>query len=74
VDVALIRLLLSNNYIPVIICFASDQSGVGYNINADMVVVMANGMAKNEVIKNKQSKDYEVFKDNLENMMIHLAQ
>jgi glutamate N-acetyltransferase/amino-acid N-acetyltransferase len=40
----------------------------------DMVVVMANGMAKNELIKNKKSKDYKVFKENLENMMIHLAQ
>jgi glutamate N-acetyltransferase / amino-acid N-acetyltransferase len=40
----------------------------------DMVVVLANGMAKNEVLKNKRSKDYHVFKNNLELMMIHLAQ
>jgi glutamate N-acetyltransferase / amino-acid N-acetyltransferase len=40
----------------------------------DMVVVLANGMAKNEVLKNRRRKDYHVFKNNLELMMIHLAQ
>jgi glutamate N-acetyltransferase / amino-acid N-acetyltransferase len=40
----------------------------------DMVVVMANGLAKNEILKSRRSKDYKIFKNNLESMMIHLAQ
>jgi acetylglutamate kinase len=36
VDTSLIRLLIDHDYIPVIICLASDASGVGFNINADM--------------------------------------
>lgn len=36
VDPALIKLLLQNDYIPVITCLASDKSGTDYNINADM--------------------------------------
>lgn len=40
----------------------------------DMVVVMANGLAKNDPIKSRRSKDYKVFRENLEELMIHLAQ
>jgi acetylglutamate kinase len=36
VDTSLIRLLIDHDYIPVITCLASDASGVGFNINADM--------------------------------------
>jgi acetylglutamate kinase len=36
VDPAFIRLLLNENFIPVISCLASDASGMPYNINADM--------------------------------------
>lgn len=36
VDPSLIRLLLQNDYIPVVTCLAADKSGTGYNINADM--------------------------------------
>lgn len=36
VDPGIIRLLIKNDYIPVITCLAADKSGVGYNINADM--------------------------------------
>lgn len=40
----------------------------------DMVVVLANGLAKNDTIKSRRSQDYKVFRQNLEEMMIHLAQ
>lgn len=36
VNPELIRLLLDNDFIPVITCLASDQSGNDYNINGDM--------------------------------------
>lgn len=36
VDTTLIKLLLSNNFIPVVTCLASDEQGVSYNINGDM--------------------------------------
>jgi glutamate N-acetyltransferase/amino-acid N-acetyltransferase len=39
----------------------------------DMVLVLANGKAQNELIKSKRDKTYKIFKDNLENMMVHLA-
>ncbi|HZK95189.1 MAG TPA: bifunctional glutamate N-acetyltransferase/amino-acid acetyltransferase ArgJ [Prolixibacteraceae bacterium] len=39
----------------------------------DMVVVLANGMAQNDIIKSKKDKGYAVFKKYLEEMMIHLA-
>jgi acetylglutamate kinase len=37
VDPLLINLMLSNGYIPVIACIASDTAGNDYNINADML-------------------------------------
>ncbi|MFN2373435.1 MAG: acetylglutamate kinase [Cyclonatronaceae bacterium] len=37
VDPLLINLMLSNGYIPVIACIASDAAGNDYNINADML-------------------------------------
>ena len=40
----------------------------------DMVVVLANGLAQNEIIKSKRDKGYAIFKKHLEEMMIHLAQ
>ena len=40
----------------------------------DMVVVMANGMAGNEEIQSEDSPEYTIFKEHLEEMMIHLAQ
>lgn len=36
VDTTLIHLLLENNFIPVITCFAADENGLGYNINGDI--------------------------------------
>jgi acetylglutamate kinase len=36
VEPGLLRLLLDNDYIPVITCLASDMGGEDYNINADM--------------------------------------
>ena len=39
----------------------------------DMVVVLANGMAENEEIKSKNDPGYAVFRENLEETMIHLA-
>jgi glutamate N-acetyltransferase/amino-acid N-acetyltransferase len=39
----------------------------------DMVGVMCNGMAGNEVIKSKKDKGYKVFREKLEELMIHLA-
>jgi acetylglutamate kinase len=36
VDPTLIRLLLDNDFIPVLTCIASDQEGIDYNINGDM--------------------------------------
>ncbi len=39
----------------------------------DMVIVMANGLAQNKTIQSKKDKDYKVFKDKLDEMMIHLA-
>ncbi len=36
VNPELIRLLLDNDFIPVITCLASDEAGTDYNINADM--------------------------------------
>ena len=40
----------------------------------DMVVVLANGLAQNSLIKSPKEKGYKVFKKNLDKMMIHLAQ
>ena len=39
----------------------------------DMVVVLANGKAKNEEFKTKNDKGFDEFKKNLEEMMMHLA-
>ena len=39
----------------------------------DMVVVLANDLAQNEIIKSKKDKGYTIFKKQLEEMMIHLA-
>ncbi len=39
----------------------------------DMVAVLCNGLAGNEVIKSKKDKGYKVFKEKLEELMIHLA-
>jgi glutamate N-acetyltransferase/amino-acid N-acetyltransferase len=39
----------------------------------DMVVVLANGLAKNKELKSKKDPGYQEFKNNLENLMIHLA-
>ena len=40
----------------------------------DMVVVMANGLAENDILKTRKDSNYLVFKENLEKMMLHLAQ
>ncbi|MFA5297213.1 MAG: bifunctional glutamate N-acetyltransferase/amino-acid acetyltransferase ArgJ [Lutibacter sp.] len=40
----------------------------------DMVIVLANGLAQNDVIKSKKDKGYPIFKKHLEEMMVHLAQ
>lgn len=40
----------------------------------DMVAVLANGRARNEEIKTKKDPGYAEFKNNLNEMMIHLAQ
>ena len=40
----------------------------------DMVIVLANGLAQNDIIKSKKDKGYTIFKKNLEEMMVHLAQ
>lgn len=39
----------------------------------DMVAVLANGLAENEMLKSKKDKGYQVFRDKLEEMMVHLA-
>ena len=39
----------------------------------DMVVVLANGLAQNEIIKSKKDEGYAIFKKHLEEMMVHLA-
>lgn len=39
----------------------------------DMVIVLANGLAHNDMIKSKKDKGYAIFKKHLEEMMIHLA-
>lgn len=36
VDTSLIKLLLENDFVPVITCIASDKSGLDYNINGDL--------------------------------------
>ncbi|NEW78979.1 MAG: bifunctional glutamate N-acetyltransferase/amino-acid acetyltransferase ArgJ [Gelidibacter sp.] len=40
----------------------------------DMVIVLANGLAQNEIIKSKKDKGYAILKKYLEEMMVHLAQ
>lgn len=40
---------------------------------SDMVAVMANGLAGNKRLDSGESKDYKVFRNNLLNMMQHLA-
>lgn len=37
IDTNLIKLLLANDYVPVITCIASDSEGIDYNINADLL-------------------------------------
>jgi len=39
----------------------------------DVVAVLANGKAENEVMKTKRDKGYKAFREKLEEMMIHLA-
>jgi glutamate N-acetyltransferase / amino-acid N-acetyltransferase len=40
----------------------------------DMVVVLANGLAQNDIIKSKKDNGYAIFTKHLEEMMVHLAQ
>lgn len=40
----------------------------------DMVVVLANGLAQNDIIKSKKNNGYNIFRKHLEEMMVHLAQ
>ncbi len=40
----------------------------------DMVIVLANGLAHNDIIKSKKDKGYNIFKKHLEEMMVHLSQ
>ena len=40
----------------------------------DMVIVLTNGLAQNDLIKSKKDKGYAIFKKHLEEMMVHLAQ
>src|SRR5680860_92070 len=40
----------------------------------DMVIVLANGLARNDIIKSKKDKGYAIFKKHLKEMMVHLAQ
>lgn len=40
----------------------------------DTVMVLANGLAQNDIIKSKKDKGYAIFKNRLEEMMVHLAQ
>ncbi|WP_372641574.1 bifunctional glutamate N-acetyltransferase/amino-acid acetyltransferase ArgJ [Ancylomarina sp.] len=40
----------------------------------DTAIVLANGLAQNDIIKSKKDKGYVVFKKHLEEMMMHLAQ
>lgn len=40
----------------------------------DMVIVLANGLAQNDIVKSKRDIGYKIFKKHLEEMMIHLAQ
>lgn len=40
----------------------------------DMAIVLANGQAKNEILKSEKDDDFDVFRENLEKMMLHLAQ
>jgi glutamate N-acetyltransferase/amino-acid N-acetyltransferase len=40
----------------------------------DMVIVLANGLAHNDIIKSKKDEGYATFKIHLEEMMTHLAQ
>ncbi len=40
----------------------------------DMAIVLANGQAKNEILKSEKDADFDVFRNNLEKMMLHLAQ
>jgi glutamate N-acetyltransferase/amino-acid N-acetyltransferase len=39
----------------------------------DMVVVLANGMAENDMLKSKKDPGYKAFRENLQEMMMHLA-
>ncbi len=39
----------------------------------DMVAVLANGKAQNDILKTKNDPGYKAFRENLEEMMIHLA-
>jgi glutamate N-acetyltransferase / amino-acid N-acetyltransferase len=39
----------------------------------DMVAILANGMAQNDMIRSKRDKGYYAFKENLEEMLTHLA-
>jgi glutamate N-acetyltransferase/amino-acid N-acetyltransferase len=40
----------------------------------DVVIVLANGLAQNDIIKSKKDKGYAIFKKHLEEMMVHLSQ
>ncbi len=51
INIELIHILLSQNYLPVISCLAADTSGIGYNINADMFAGhLAGALRVNEFI------------------------
>jgi glutamate N-acetyltransferase / amino-acid N-acetyltransferase len=45
----------------------------GVTSTNDMVAVLANGLAKNDILKTEKDPGYAEFKKNLEDMMIHLA-
>lgn len=48
VDTALIKILMVNDFIPVITCLASDENGISYNINGDMFAGHLAGALKAE--------------------------
>jgi acetylglutamate kinase len=55
VDTRLLETLLSNNFVPVVTCIASDEAGQDYNVNADMFAGALAGALK--------AQDYLVLTD-----------
>lgn len=72
-DVAIESKLLQQTVKEVVDCTFNMITVDGDTSTNDMVAVLANGLAGNPILKSKKDKGFDVFRSELEHVMIHLA-